>query len=273
MDWPKRHTVWIEGRTLFCSVPFTWNLPEVKGLLMQRSFEWDRAIVGGPAVYLSPGYFGGMPWVSVGMDHPGVLQRINPMATRTTIGCIRSCGFCAVRRIEGHFRELADWPNLPVIVDNNLIASSQDHFDRVIDRLREWGWADFNQGLDCRLLNDHHARRISEIGRPMVRLALDSKRNEEQWGTAIEMLRSAGIPLKLIRSYALIGFDSGPDEAWERCRWIEQQGVKALPMWFHTLDAFQLNSVTPQQENLGWSDFERRRIMQWFYQHKRAVAK
>jgi hypothetical protein len=43
-------------------------------------------------------------------------------------------------------------------------------------------------------------------------------------------------------------------------------------MWFHALDATAPNIVTPEQERRGWSDYERRKIMQWFYQHKRAVA-
>jgi hypothetical protein len=29
--------------------------------------------------------------------------------------------------------------------------------------------------------------------------------------------------------------------------------------------------VTKDQEKNGWTDYERRRLMQWFYQHKQAV--
>ena len=41
-------------------------------------------------------------------------------------------------------------------------------------------------------------------------------------------------------------------------------------MWFHELDVMEKNTVTPKQAALGWNDYERRRIMQWFYQHKKA---
>lgn len=271
MNWPKTYTAWTEGRILYLSIPFTWSLPLIKEELLQKSLFWDRVVVGGPAVQLIPDFFSGSPYVTVGSHMPGVLQKVNPMATRTTVGCVNKCAFCGVPKIEGVFTELPDWPDLPIICDNNLLAASVEHFDRVIDRLIVHGWVDFNQGLDARLLTEHHAGRIAEITRPMIRLALDSMAMADEWVCAFKRLRSAGIPLKSIRSYALIGFDTGPDEAWERCRFIESHGIKVLPMWFHRLDALLKNTVTARQVELGWSYYEYRRIMQWFYQHKNAV--
>lgn len=270
-SWPKAPTSWIEGRTLFVSIPFTWNLPQVRDMVSRSNLMWDRAIVGGPAAALMPGFFDGIPHVTVGRDHPGVLQRVNPMATRTTVGCPNRCGFCAIGKglVEpGGFRELDDWPDLPILVDNNLFAASPEHFGRVMDRLERWGWCDFNQGVDCRLLNAHHAERIARIGRPVIRLALDHMRQAGAWEAALGRLLRAGVPLKAVRSYALVGFDAGPDEAWCRCRWIEDHGVMALPMWFHRLDALTHNVVTASQQALGWTDLERLRLMQWFYMHR-----
>ena len=272
LDWPKKHTSWINNRVLHVSIPFTWNLRIVNNLLHQRGFEWDTAVVGGPAVKLMPNFFDGIEFVTVGDKYHGALQRVNPMATKTTEGCVRTCAFCAVPQIEGRFRELDEWPNLPIIIDNNILASSPEHFNRVIDGLlAKWGWADFNQGLDSRLLNEHHANRLKELEQVMVRLALDSMLYADQWCMAFDLLRSAGISKRSIRSYALCGFDSGPDEAWDRCEFIESHGIKVLPMWFHALDCMNNGIVTDQQHDLGWNDYERRRLMQWFYQHKRAV--
>jgi len=272
MDWPKKHTAWIDNRVLHISIPFTWNLPEVKREIRQLSFEWDSVIVGGPAVELIPGYFGDMDYVSIGKHWSGVLQMVNPLATRTTTGCIRNCGFCAVPKIEVRFKELSGWPNLPIICDNNLLAASMDHFDKVIDRLkRRWEWADFNQGVDSRLLNDHHAKRFKEIKKPTIRLALDSMKYVDQWEAALDRLFSAGIAKRNIKSYAIIAFDSDPEEAWTRCNYIESKGIKAFPMWYRPLNILRKNTVTHEQKKIGWNDFERRKIMQWFYQHKKAV--
>jgi len=279
-DWPKRPTQWIKDRILYISIPFTWNLPEVRSILTQKSFFWDRAVVGGPGVSLGGDHFCDLEHVSMGPWHmEGVLQKVNSMATKTTMGCIRKCDFCAVPKIESvYFKnglcELKDWPDLPILIDNNLLAASKKHFNKVIDRLKKHtkpldgngSTADFNQGLDARLLKKHHATRIAEIKKPLVRLAFDSWGSNNQWISAFENLRNAGLPLRAIRSYVLVGFDSGVDDAWQRCRHVSSFGIKALPMWFHPLDATQRNIVTEDQKALGWTDEDRKGIMQYYYQ-------
>jgi hypothetical protein len=276
-DWPKKPTQWIENRTLFISIPFTWNLPGVKREIMQRSFEWDTVTVGGPAVELMPKFFENMTFVKIGHDYPGVLQRVNPLATRTTTGCIRRCQFCGVgqARIEkGGFKCLDDWPDLPILCDNNLLAAPVSHFDRVIDRLKKHINVDFNQGIDARLLTKHHAKRFSELKglrNGGIRLALDNMAYVDDWLSAFEKLRAAGIAKNKISSYALIGFSSGPEDAWSVCDFIESKNIKPYPQWFHDLNQLEKNIVTEKQKALGWTDYERRKIMQWFYQHKEAI--
>lgn len=269
-SWPKGPTMWIDGRVLFVSIPFTWNLPDMRQYLHQRHASWDSAIVGGPAVNLMPDYLADISSVTIGTDMPGVLQRVNPMATRTTTGCIRKCGFCAIGtgKVEGNFAELSDWPDLPIVCDNNLLASSPEHFDRVLDRLEHHDSPDFNQGLDSRLLDRHHAERFARLRRPHLRLALDRMNYADGWERAFGLLRDAGCAKSWISSYALIGFDSDPSEAWGRCKWIESHGIKAYPMWFHALDALRWNEVTEMQRNLGWSDETQLQIMGYFYKHR-----
>jgi len=271
-DWPKTEFSWIEDRILYVSIPFTWNLKDVWNNLNQISITWDRAVVGGPATHLMPGYFDNLNHVTVGDTSPGILQRINPLATRTTIGCIRKCGFCGVDKIEGDFIELDDWPDLPVLCDNNLLAASKKHFNKVIDRLIKWGWADFNQGVDSRLLTRHHADRFAEIKKPIIRLALDNMAYVDDWEKAYQKLRNAGLPKSAIRSYCLIGFNSNPEDAWERTEYIAGHNIKALPMWFHSLKALKKNIVTEDQKKLGWTDFERKLIMQYYYQRGKRGA-
>lgn len=194
------------------------------------------------------------------------------MLPEPPVGCIRNCEFCGVDKIEPSFNELTDWPDLPIICDNNLLAASHKHFDRVIDRLKKHDWCDFNQGIDARLLKPYHASRFAELKSPVLRLALDSMDYSDSWEKAFDILRKAGLPKSSIRSYALIGFDSGPNEAWERCQWIESHGIKVLPMWFHPLNALEKNAVTDDQKLLEWDKYQQGEIMEWHYQRGKKHA-
>lgn len=266
--WNKGLLTWNLNNSVYVSVVFTWHLPK----LLKWFSGLKRVYVGGPAVRLMPHYFDDLTNVKASTgDYPGVLQKFNSDATQTSIGCVRRCGFCAVPLTEGKLQEFSYWINKPIVIDNNLLACSSEHFDLVMDKLEALGQADFNQGLDCRLLTDYHASRMARIKKSLVRIALDSMNMATPWEQAFDCLLRAGIAKSKIRSYALIGYDSPPDEAWQRCNWIEKHKIKALPMWFHPLDAMKLNAVTDKQKELGWDDFERRKIMQWFYKHKKAV--
>jgi hypothetical protein len=270
--WPKYITQWIVNSTLYISVPFTWLLPLTRHIANTPSFLWSTVIVGGPATKLMPGYFDGLSNVHIGDRMPGVLQRVNPNATRTTEGCIRKCGFCGVSKIEPAYLELEDWPDLPILCDNNILAASEKHFDKVCDRLEKHGHCDFNQGIDARLLTDYHAERLRRIGESTIRLSLDNPAMRDPFENAYIVLRRAKFPKRLIRSYVLCGFNDTPELAWEQCEFVESHGVKALPMWFHPLDAMKQNQVSEEQGKNGWTDYERRRIMQWFYWHKEAPS-
>lgn len=270
------------AEALCISVVFTWHLP--LALRYADSMRHRRVRIGGPAVKLAkqkmPGFFLGT-LAELDGEIPGVLQRFNPQATRTSVGCIRNCSFCSVPLVEGQDtlaefgkRQMAlqDWPDLPVIADNNLLANSAAHFDRVLDRLEKHEWSDFNQGTDARLITEHHAERFARLRKPTIRLALDSMSYVDAWDRALDRLLKAGVAKRNIRTYALIGFGTSPDESWKVCEYIESHKIKVLPMWFHELTALERNIVTDRQKELGWNDYERRRLMQWFYQHKKAVA-
>jgi hypothetical protein len=269
-EWPKAPFIWCDETHVNMSIPFTWNIPEaVEHILFHDGAKFR---VGGPAIMLMPEMFAGIANCEVGQDAPGLLQKVNPEATRTTLGCIRKCGFCGIGTgaIEpGGFRELPDWPNLPIICDNNLLAASPKHFESVIDRLVPHGWADFNQGIDPRILTDFHAKQFRRIKKPTIYLALDNAATKEAWMMAFERLRSVGIAKSSIRSYVLIGFKSGPSDAWDRCEFVTKAGVMAIPMWFHGLRCLKHNEVTDEQKDkYGWSDSERIAIGKWYFQHQ-----
>lgn len=241
-------------------------------MVERPGLSWEKALVGGPAVYLLPDFFQDLDHVAVGRSYPGVLQLVNPLATKTTTGCPRGCGFCGVSTIEPGFVELEDWPDLPHVTDSNLLASTEEHFDRVMDRLERHVEVDFNQGLDARLLTGHHVERLARLKRPKLRMAVDSSDVTGHWAKAYEALRSAGVAKSNIKSLCLVGFVDSPEEAWERTRFVRSFGIDPSPMWYHALDAMEWNGISARQRQLGWTHQERKRLFQWWYWRKETQA-
>lgn len=263
--WSKSPVKWIEGNTLFVSAVFTYHLPGLRSEFTQKSFLWDRVVIGGPAVKLMPNFFDDLDFVTVGGDLPGMLQKHNPEATRTSLGCPKKCRFCAVPRIEPYFTELKVWNPSKVICDNNFLACSKEHFYSVMEVLKNLENVDFSQGLDHQYLTSYHAEELSKLKKPIIRLSLDSESDIFSWKEAFHKLRFWNVPKSSIRTYALIGWNTGPQEAWDRCTWIDSHNVLVCPQWFHPLSALEHNKVYDFQKDLGWNDKERKRIMGYFY--------
>lgn len=268
--WPRKPLFWNEGKTLCASIPFTWNMPKLKDLLKKkwRSDKNIKVIIGGPATKILPNFFEDLDFVKVEHTRDGVLQKINPMATKSSLSCIRACPFCAIGslKIEGEkFVELNDWPDLPILIDNNILATSTVHFDKVIDRLKKHKWADFNSALDLRLLNEYHAERISEINDPLCRLAVDNPGMKELFDKGYNLLRSKGIPNNRMQVYCLTGFKTSPDEIWERCEWLAKYKVWVHPTWYHELDQLKYNIISDRQTKLGWDKVNKTHLFQHFW--------
>lgn len=255
--WRRGFAEWIEGDTAYISVPFTWELPSVYQRAVWLGAQGYRVRAGGPAVLLMPEYLADVAELG---GEVNALPRHNPQATFTSRGCVRRCSFCAVPKIEGDLRELEDWEPRPIVCDNNLLACSVAHFDRVIDRLKPLKGIDFNQGLDARLLTKHHAERLAELRLYAARLAWDHTALEGEFMRAFEMLRNAGIPARKIRVYVLIGFDDTPEDALYRLRTVQSLGTRPNPMRYQPLGALYKNSyVAP-----GWTEWLLRRYMKYW---------
>jgi hypothetical protein len=252
---PVEHT---HAGTTRLSIPFTWNLPDAYQRAAHLRHTGHRVIAGGPAVALMPQYLADL--ADIETDWPDAIARHNPEATFTSRGCIRTCPFCAVWRTEGQLRELHDWPVRPIICDNNLLACSRAHFDRVIDRLKPLTHCDFNQGLDARLLTPYHAGRLAELTKPLVRLAFDHIQTESAFLRAFETLRRAGLPKSRIRVYVLIGYQDTPEDALYRLTLISNLGLKPNPMRYNPLDTLVRDShVGP-----SWTDRELTRYVRYW---------
>lgn len=256
--WSKQLVEWTEDNaTAYLSVVFTWDLPKAYQRAVWLRMEGYNVIAGGPAVDLMPDYLCDVAGCNTHLND--AIARHNPHATFTTRGCVRRCPFCAVWRTEGEFRELKEWPVRPIVCDNNLLASSQKHFDGVVDRLKPLSNIDFNQGLDARLLTKYHADRLIELD-CRVRFAFDSVDYEPQLRRAYDLLRSVGLPKSRIRVYVLVGYNDTPEDALYRLRTVASLGIDPNPMRYNPLDTMQRDShVGP-----SWTDRELTRYVRYW---------
>lgn len=250
-QWRKGIASWKVGNTLYLSVPFTWMLSEAEAMASEHE---GRVVAGGPAVDLM-----GADWA----DTPGTcpydtLAFHNPCATFTTRGCPNKCKFCAVPKIEGEFRELDDWKPTPVVCDNNIMAASRKHFERVIDRLMDFPLVDFNQGLDARLFTRWHADQLARLHMVKVRFALDHISHLGSLINAVTIARSAG--LNNFNVYVLIGFNDTPDDALHRLEAVRIMGIWPNPMRYQPLDARHKNEYVDP----NWTDRELKRMSRYY---------
>lgn len=262
MAWLKSWAEWIEADTAHLSVPFTWLLPRVGMRASAFRQQGLRVRAGGPAVTLCPDRL--PDFVEIGGEIPA-LGHHNPDATFTSRGCIRQCAFCAVPRIEGGLVELAEWEPKPIVCDNNLLACSRRHFDRVIDCLKSLKGVDFNQGLDARLLTSYHAGRLAELDLAVARLSWDRMEDESHVMGALGLLREAGFPKRRTRAYVLIGYDDSPADALYRLETLRGYGVRPFAQRYQPLTTDKKDSyVSP-----GWTQGELRAFSRYWTQLRR----
>lgn len=250
-QWRKGIASWTVGKTLYLSVPFTWLMKDAEEMAKAHK---GKVVAGGPAVKLM-----GAPWAetpdAMAFD---ALSFHNPLATFTTRGCPNRCSFCAVPKIEGDFRELADWRPAPTICDNNLLAATKKHFKKVIDGLTFFVASDFNQGLDARLFSAFHADQLSRLSDPHIRFSWDSIKTESAVADAIALCKHCGF--KRISVYCLIGYKDTPEDARYRVEKVIEWGALPNPMRYQPLDCAVKNSYIGEH----WTQEELFRFSKYF---------
>jgi len=260
-DWSGGFIEWIEEDRAYLSVVFSWQMQKAYQRAIWLSNLGYEIRVGGPAIDMRPDYMRG---VAKSGGKTDALSRHNPNATFTSRGCPRRCEFCVVPKIEGGLVELDDWPIRPTICDNNLLACSKRHFDAVIDKLKGLNDIDFNQGLDARLLTNHHADRLSELDTKHIRLAWDNINSERFFLRALQRLMDAGFKQSHVRVYVLIGFDDTPDDALYRLETIKKLGARPAPMRYQPLDAVKRNSYVGS----NWTERELKTFVRYWFRQK-----
>jgi len=166
-----------------------------------------------------------------------------------TRGCPNKCSWCIVPEKEGDIKPYADIEDFldgkksAVLLDNNVLAS--DHGIKQIKKIVKMKIkVDFNQGLDCRLVDDSIAKLLSEVKwMKYIRFACDSQSQKNPIEAAVKKIRQ--YTKREIFVYTLI---KNFDEAMDRIMFLKNLGLSPFAQPFRDQKGTQ---PTWEQKNLS----------------------
>jgi len=187
-----------------------------------------------------------------------------------TRGCPNRCDFCAVHKIEPHFKH---YYNLQrqikaiedvygtkqhlILLDNNVLASR--YFKRIINDICNLGFehgaklnnrlrgVDFNQGVDARYLSEKKMALLAKTAIRPLRIAFDHISMKDLYISCIRLAAKYGV-VKL-SNYILYNYTDTPQDFYERlrinCILNEELGTKiySFPMKYIPLTAINRKYV------------------------------
>ena len=195
-------------------VTFTWDIE--RGRFLRDAWQdfTDKPVRIGGAAFDDP---------CTGDFAPGLYLKHG--VTVTSRGCVNACPWCLVSKREGKLREIANFAVGNIIQDNNFLACSREHREKVYEMLKSQRQIDFRGGMESEFLTDWDVEQMRGLKISALWLACDSKARIKPFLKAAEKLVRAGFSQNVIRCYALIGDDISENE--ERLRTIYRAG--ALP--------------------------------------------
>jgi hypothetical protein len=194
-----------EADEVHISVAFTWDIARAEWLAKQ----WQSVAqvkVGGPAYNERGGNFTAGMYLKNGY-------------VITSRGCPNRCWFCAVPKREG--RELRELPVVDgwIVTDDNLLACSQAHIDKVFEMLkRQPHRAQFVGGLEAKLLTPEMAQKLYDLHPKTMYFAYDTPDDYEPLVQAGRYLAEAGYEKRehIAQCYVLVGYKGDTFDAAQK---------------------------------------------------------
>lgn len=217
------------------SITFTWDIAKGKRLVVAWKDKCRPVLLGGPAFDNLPG---------PGKFVPGRFLKLG--VTITSRGCPKKCPWCFVPKREGRLREIEIQPGY-IVQDNNLLACSDNRFERVCNMLSEQNkGAEFKGGLDVDYLRPWHVERLKGIRVNELWVACDTDAALAKLDKAADLL--ADFPIWKKRCYVMVGFNGeNTDQAERRLEAVYAKGFLPFVRPYKSADKGEfLWSVGPE---------------------------
>lgn len=159
----------------------------------------------------------------------------------TSRGCPNKCWFCSVWKREGNVVRELPICNGYNVLDDNLLACSENHIRSVFDMLRKQTKpVDFSGGWEAKRLKTWHIDLLTTLKLNQVWFAYDDDDDLEPLVYAGKMLREAGLSITKsgnvshkIRCYCLVGYPKDTiDKADTRLRTAYANGFLPMAMLY-----------------------------------------
>lgn len=229
-----------QGDTVYISALFTWEVPDI--IKVAQWFKSStRVEIGGPAATLMADHIYEKTGI---MPHKGLDTRFDQQPglyfyAFTSRGCPKSCRNCAVPIIEPDFFEYPDFQVANLIGDNNILACSMGHQEKVAEQILSSGmeFVDFNSGFDVDFFNENHLELYHQLPLRTWRFAFDRLSQEQHLRRCIAMLKEAGIQRRhQITVYCMVNYEDTPEEAEYRAKTIYDLGALPFVMVYRPLN-------------------------------------
>lgn len=219
------------------SCTFTWDIDKAYKLAKAWEGKGKVVKVGGPAL--------GSPSEEF---IPG--KYLKRGVTITSRGCPNNCSFCLVPKREGKLREIEIKPG-NIIQDNNFLACSKQHQEKVFAMLRKQRQIEFKGGLEASRITPEIADRLRSLRIKSLWVACDRKNSIPGFKKAVDILHRAGFTQNHIYCYVLIGDNMAENE--ERLRIVYESGALPFAQLFQPDDHYINYSREWKQFARTWS--------------------
>lgn len=180
------------------SVTFTWDIEKAKWLKKQ----WE---------HIAPVKIGGVAIDGEGKSfNPGMYVREG--ITKTSIGCPNNCGWCFVKQ---PLKELKIYPGNNII-DNNLLACSKSHIDRVFQMLKGQKKIKFTGGLESSMVTMEIIEKLSKLNIERMYFAYDHPMDLRSIKKISLMLKEYFAHRNYLGCYVLMGYKNDTIEKAKR---------------------------------------------------------